>query len=379
MRPASLRLANAALVLDRLADGRPASRAELAERTSLSPQALGAILADLVSSGLVAEQTRETSTPGRPPIEYALHPTGSFTASIVVRQVDFFVLIDDALRRRVATVRHRYEAGPLAAPLIAAIVSVLRRTTDEFGLDMARLAHLEFAVQGTIGEHGRIVGTTPAWDERDVDVVDAIVDELGRPIEVTATSVDRAQAMHALTQIEHGPNDLVAILHVGFETRLMLAKGSELVGNRFGDGGLLTHFPVPGNELRCECGETGCLGTVSGGRSVVAHYRAAGDTSVSTPAEIIDRIGQGDQRAIEAAQVSIDWLARGVTPILAMLRPDRIVCAGGGVGRPESPGAMRLVDALRAQLGDRLTDRPICVVAPSFVVDAPQPLVSPGG
>ncbi len=366
-RPASLRIANAALVMDCLADGLAASRSELAARTSLSSQALGSILADLVEGGLVVEQMRETAAPGRPPTEYAIDRRGTFTVTVFVRLADYFVLIDDALQTRLATVRVRYRRVDEAAALIAPIAGEIVKTIEDCQLQIERLERVDFAIQGVIAEDRRVVATTPIWPESDVDVAGALTAALGATT-VTATTIEAAQARHALNSVEHHPGELVSILHVGVDSRVLLAQGGQLITNRLGNGGLITHLPLRGNDQRCECGRDGCLGTMSGGPATVSHYRDISGHVVSTAAEVIDLIGEGDADAIEAARRSIEWLARGIAPILQMIHPDRLICTGGGVGRPQSAGADRLVTALREQLDPDLIDLPIDVVAPAFLV-----------
>ena len=66
MRATGVRGANKELVLAELHDGASFTRSELANRTSLTPQALGPILAELVEEGLVEVTTAARSGPGRP-------------------------------------------------------------------------------------------------------------------------------------------------------------------------------------------------------------------------------------------------------------------------------------------------------------------------
>lgn len=61
----SLRKANRRLVLGLLAEGAPLSRAEIAERTGLSPSTVSAIMSDLLAEGLVHDTGDTESTGGR--------------------------------------------------------------------------------------------------------------------------------------------------------------------------------------------------------------------------------------------------------------------------------------------------------------------------
>ena len=61
----SLRKANRRLVLGLLAEGAPLSRAEIAERTGLSPSTVSTIMSDLLAEGLVHDTGDTESTGGR--------------------------------------------------------------------------------------------------------------------------------------------------------------------------------------------------------------------------------------------------------------------------------------------------------------------------
>ena len=61
----SLRKANRRLVLGLLAEGAPLSRAEIAERTALSPSTVSTIMSDLLTEGLVHDTGDTESTGGR--------------------------------------------------------------------------------------------------------------------------------------------------------------------------------------------------------------------------------------------------------------------------------------------------------------------------
>lgn len=61
----SLRKANRRLVLGLLAEGAPLSRAEIAERTALSPSTVSTIMSDLLAEGLVHDTGDTESTGGR--------------------------------------------------------------------------------------------------------------------------------------------------------------------------------------------------------------------------------------------------------------------------------------------------------------------------
>ncbi|MEZ5226863.1 MAG: ROK family protein [Acidimicrobiales bacterium] len=114
--------------------------------------------------------------------------------------------------------------------------------------------------------------------------------------------------------IQPPASDLVAIIQISNQSRLMLAVDGEVIDNRLGSSGRLAHLPVEGNDRPCECGRTGCLGTVSSGAAVVRVYRELTDIQLDAGVDVIDRVHRGDPDAIEAARRSTEWLSRALGP-----------------------------------------------------------------
>lgn len=367
MRPAEVRASNAKLVLERLDNGEALTRAELAKLTSLTSQALGPILAELVAAGQVIEEPSRRSGPGRPPSAFRLDPLGLVTIGVVIRFADAYVVMSDALGRQLHAerVRHGRTAGP--QPLVDQISTTIRELLHDHGVDLARSTRLQVTVEGIVDEERQIVVEAPAWKATNVSLGALFAAALGDGVSVTTVSNEHALAIEALEIVDAEPADLVAIVQISHHTRLLLAVDGVVVSNRLGSTGLLAHFPVVGNERVCDCGRVGCFGTVSSGSAVVRNYFELTGRRVDAAVDVIDRIGAGDRDAIEAASRSIDWLSRALAPLVRMLAPDRLIFTGA-VGRPGSGGAAKLVEAVRAELDDDVSGMPIDVVQPGFAL-----------
>ncbi|MEZ5375299.1 MAG: ROK family protein [Acidimicrobiales bacterium] len=365
VRPAGIRAANAELVLQSLADGRAATRSELAERTSLTPQALGPILGDLVNAAQVIEAPSERPGPGRRPSEYRLDPLGSLHVEVVIRFAGHHVVVRDALGGLLQFRRQRHVAGPGPARLVRSLATTVRTMVTDQGAEVGAATTLAITIEGIVDESRQLVLQTPAWRATDVALAPLFAKHLGPEIQVSTTSAERALAARALDVIQPPASDLVAIIQISNQSRLMLAVDGEVIDNRLGSSGRLAHLPVEGNDRPCECGRTGCLGTVSSGAAVVRVYRELTDIQLDAGVDVIDRVHRGDPDAIEAARRSTEWLSRALGPLLRMVQPDRLIVTGA-VGREGSRGAAALVETLRSHLDDDLRCVPIHVVQPEF-------------
>ena len=365
MRTRSVRAANTTLVLTCLRDRGAATRAELAAQTSLTPQALGPILGDLVDEGLVLERVSGRVGPGRPPTEYVVDPSGRCSITVIFRHADVYIVLVDAVGGVLASERLRNKPGGRARSLIERTFREIDRILDENDAELDKVDRIGFAIEGRVDENQLIVHESNAWKDTDLDFGTLVGPHLGSDITLTATSSDRALAQSAIDEIQPRASDLVAVLQVGHDTRLYLAAGGALLSSRAGNTGLLNHTPIAGNGRDCRCGRTGCFATVTGGRAVVENYREITGRAVSAAVDVIDKIETGSPQAIEAAKRTTEWLGRGLGPWLRMLDPDRLVVTGA-VGGAGSRGAEHLVDEIRRNLDESQQTLPIDVVQPNF-------------
>ncbi|MDA2988635.1 MAG: ROK family transcriptional regulator, partial [Actinomycetota bacterium] len=363
MRIPAIRAANSRIVLAHLADGHPATRAQLAKATSLTPQALGPILKGLVDDGLVLARNSARSGSGRPPVEYVMDPRGSLSVTVIYRFARFAILVSDASGLIIShrEIRHKAATGP--SRLLGRTFTHLDRMLDEGGLEVERITEVTFAVEGRVDEDRLIIHETTSWRQHDVDLAEYIRGRLPERSTLKLTDSNRAMAAAALRAVEVNPADLVLVLCIMYDTYIYLSADGSLMSSRSGKSGMLAHWPVDGNNRRCTCGRRGCLRTVSSGQAVVDNYEELTGKRLAAGIDVVNRVSIGDADAIEAVARSTDELSRALAPLLEMFDPDRLIVTGA-VGGPESRGSHQLVAAIRQNLNATQRALQIDVVQP---------------
>ena len=101
----------------------------------------------------------------------------------------------------------------------------------------------------------------------------------------------------------------------------LMIYGRMLTG-KDGTAGELGHIPVDGNELRCGCGNTGCMETVAGGRYLAYLSREVyPDTPVG---ELFEKRGQDP-----LLRRFVDRMAMAAATEINILNPDCMIIGGG--------------------------------------------------
>lgn len=109
----------------------------------------------------------------------------------------------------------------------------------------------------------------------------------------------------------------------------------KVLNGQHGCAGEVGHMPVMAADTRqCGCGKTNCLECYCSATGFVKTandlYEAAGDTRVYTEGkDVFDQVAAGDEIAIQARDITVDYLARGLAAIMSTVDPQEVIVGGG--------------------------------------------------
>lgn len=141
-----------------------------------------------------------------------------------------------------------------------------------------------------------------------------------------------------------------------------LISDGRLIRGAFGGAGEVGHMPIEHPGQACACGLTGCLEAYVGGNAwrdrlqqiVPEQSRvlalAEGDRRQVGPEALIRAAREGDAFATAELDRWLDWLARGLVPLVMALDPERIVLGTIAV----AAGRALCFDPLRERVVRRL-------------------------
>lgn len=128
----------------------------------------------------------------------------------------------------------------------------------------------------------------------------------------------------------------------------------DVVDGAFGAGGEIGHICVnPAEERACGCGLHGCLEQYASASGVVNNYLRVCEERGVEPVELVgpsdsrsvfDAARAGDETALVAIDVTMDYLSLGLQIISAVVDPEVYVLGGGA-----SASADMFLDSLRAK------------------------------
>jgi glucokinase len=169
----------------------------------------------------------------------------------------------------------------------------------------------------------------------------------------------------------------------------LIADGQLLKG-AYGGAGEAGHVPVEFPGIACRCGLHGCLEAYVGGHAWQARLRevvpegsdvfarAGGDRNAIRPEHLVSAAREGDRFACEEFERWLDYLARGIVPLVMALEPERIVLGTIATAAGQSlcfdplrervaatlwPHQAERLSIVPAELGDELPQRAGLAVA----------------
>ncbi|MFF4219864.1 ROK family protein [Streptomyces nondiastaticus] len=253
----ALRDHNTALVLGLLRDAGPdgASRAELAARTGLTPQAVSKITARLRAAGLAAEAGRRASTGGKPPTVLRLVPDAAHAVGVHLDRDALTVTLVDLSGTETATRTSPLDLGAGAETVLDAVTAEVARVRAAAG---GTLLGAGVALPGPLdhrtGVLHRVTGF-PQWDG--FPLRDALAGRLGLPVVVDKDT--NAAALGLVLRGCAGPAGSFAYLHLGTGLGAGLVLGGAVHRGARTGAGEFGHQVLRLDGPPCPCGNRGCI------------------------------------------------------------------------------------------------------------------------
>lgn len=251
------------LLLETLLGDGPGSRAELARRIGITKATSSALVADLLTRGLVTEELAASDgRVGRPGAEVraASWSVGALGLQVEVDRVTALV-VDIAgeirVRRRVDADNRRSRPSVV----LDRLVEVAQLALDEAEGAGIRCAGAGLAVPGLVdpGTRELLLAPNLHWLDVDLTVLDSA---LGFEV-----AVDNEANLGALAELHHGSTQGVgSFVHVsgGVGVGGGVVLGGQLLRGVHGFAGELGHVVVDPSGPPCACGSNGCLETFVG-------------------------------------------------------------------------------------------------------------------
>jgi predicted NBD/HSP70 family sugar kinase len=323
--PSLLRTLNQGALMQRLREGGPSSRAQLARDTGLSKPTVSQALADLEAAGLVRPVGPAAPSRGRTAMLYEPDPTAGYVLGIDIGRAWIRVAAADLAGTIVAR-RDTPNRARTAAAVVRAVAREARAAVKDGGLGWKRVVHTVVGSPGVFDPStGRLwhAPNLPDWSKP------GLSDEL-RAALTPSTTIDNDANLAAVGERDFGRGrDARSFVYVELGTGLGvgIVIDGELYRGARGAAGEVGYIPWPGTPSS----ERGRLEEATSAAAVVASARQAGMRGELTAKDVFDAARAGDAKALKAVDEEAVRVAQLLATITAVVDPEFIVL-GGGIG-----------------------------------------------
>ncbi len=330
-----LRRSNLGLVLRRLRDHGPRSRATLATDLAMTRSTVSTLVAELADRGLVREGKQQRHTVGRPgtAVELDGRAVYGIGAEVNVNHVSTVAL--DLAGRIVAERKLSLDARSIDAErVIDHLVYLVRETAADLDRFGGHLVGLTVGVAGLVDRQRDVLTMAPNLVWRDVPLGAMVREKLAAGYPVTLDNEGNLAAKAEATPGDPERQDILVIFgEIGVGGGIV--AGGQLLRGRQGFAGEFGHMIVQPRGRTCGCGRSGCWETVSGLQALLELAADPDDPIRNATMALDDRLAElnrradlGDARTLAALDQVGSWVGVGAAVLTNALNPASIVLSG---------------------------------------------------
>jgi predicted NBD/HSP70 family sugar kinase len=238
----------------------PLSRAEVAERLSVSPATVTQVARKLLADGMITELGQRPSQGGRPAILLGVVPTAAHALGVQIARDHVAGVLTQADARIVDRFHHPFD--PTAPDALDTVVALITRQVARARQRSQPLIGVGVAVPGVVDPETGTLRMSVRLGWHGLPLAERLRAELGLPVLVD-------NDISALTATERwygrgaGWSDFL-LLAIGQGVGLGMVLDGAPYRGAAGVAGEFGHLPLVPDGLPCSCGNRGCLETLVG-------------------------------------------------------------------------------------------------------------------
>jgi predicted NBD/HSP70 family sugar kinase len=265
------RAMNRRLILNLLRREGPASRADIATVTGLSPAAVTFVVADLIAEGYLREGETQPGASGRRPIPLVLNYGGHYAIGIKMNVGTLGCVLTDLSTSVLSSVTVEYKSSKPEDVLDAAEQAVirLRRMAPDL---QGKLIGIGFSMPATVDIEQAICVQSRRFQWENVPFGRMLQQRVNAPVWMEDDTLAFALAQHLFGLGRH--HKVFTALALGVGIACATVNDGVIHRGAHGRAGKLGHVTHDPNGPLCECGRRGCLQAFYAEPAIVETWRS---------------------------------------------------------------------------------------------------------
>ncbi len=334
-----LKQLNVSVILKCIREYGPISRAEVAEKTGLTPASVSKITKDLMQRNFVYEAGVGESSGGRPPILLDLNSQAGYIIGVNLGPEILEVISTDLEVNILASAGE--ELQNLAQEYVLdELYNLIEQVINASDVGREKIIGIGMAVHGLVNKEEGISIFAPHYHWREVPIQNLIEEKFGLP-----TFIDNDVRAMALGEkwvggAQQVSNFITINISNGIGSGIVI--NDQLYQGSDNSAGEIGHMVVDSEGPQCSCGNYGCLESVASNPQIVKKaeklIKQGAETKISqltndnlqqiTVDIICQAANQGDEVAQQILKEVGRYLGIAVSYLLNILNPGQIIIVG---------------------------------------------------
>ncbi|GEN57544.1 transcriptional regulator [Halolactibacillus alkaliphilus] len=326
---------NKSLILKKILNDGPISRAEIAKAIKLTPPTVGTIVKELIEQQIVKESAQGESKGGRKP------------TLLVIDHDAFCVIGIDAGPREVSVVLTNLQAnlidkkevsvtkGIAKQDYLALLINEAEALINRNETYMDKLIGIGVAMHGVVDAKNGVGLFAPNLHLRDIPVKDVLTKHFDLVVQVENDARALALGETWFGQGK-GINNLLAV-NIGSGVGAGVVLDGKLYRGDAHIAGEIGHMTIDLHGETCSCGNKGCLQTIVSGEAIqkraeqalIAGVETTLTTTSPTAYDLFKAAEAGDCFSQSCLTETAEAIGIGLTNVIHTINPDRILLNGG--------------------------------------------------
>ena len=319
------------------------SRAELAQRMDLSRAAMTTIVNDLLECQIIRETESRNKHSGRPPIILEVNALRGNIVGIDIGASHLSIILSDFGSRIIDEIEIPFRVADGPEVCISQTDHLLDNLLKKNQLEIKNISAIGLGVPGPIDSAAGMVYAPPimpGWDGYPIQ--QNLEKKWGLPI-----SLNNDAELGALGEWAYGVGrgeNFLAYIKVGSGIGAGLLLNGQIYSGATGSAGEIGHLTIEENGPLCDCGNSGCLEALAGGKAIARQAREAvrkgqrtllssiGPDESITARDVTSAARRGDLVSQNIIASAGRYLGIAIAGLVNLFNP-QIVVVGGGVAQ----------------------------------------------
>lgn len=325
---------NKSLILNKIRTDAPISRAQIAKETKLTPPTVSSMVKELLDQGIIRESEYGVSQGGRKPKLLHINSDNFYIIGVDAGPERIEGILSDLSGTILARTSSTISLPTTNQAFISLLIENIDKLIEKQKMGKQKIVGIGIAMHGVVDTDTGTSLFAPNLKLRNIPIKEKLEAEFQLPIQVENDA--RAMALGEAWFGGHAEFKSMVAVNIGRGVGSGVVIDGKLFHGNQNIAGEIGHMTIDINGSICECGNRGCLQTFITGKAISerAKKKVTEPMDELTGEKVHDLAVNGNQEAIAVFQETGKIIGIGLTNLIHLVNPEKIVL-GGGVMKSE--------------------------------------------